>query len=144
MRKVVFAAAAAALLGACAGHPENRVGHAGTRAVPTEPGEAVWHLRAGLNVAALMCKGRGRTPVSGAYRQFLDRHRDLLGAAYRADQRRHGAGFERHETQLYNRFANQRDPSAFCRRAAEVAERANRMSSGALANQAGALLSRID
>lgn len=144
MRNYVAATSAAALLAACAGHPDSRVSHAGPLSVPAEPVEAVWHLRAGLNVAALMCKGRGRTPVAGAYRQFLDRHHGLLSAAYRADQRRHGSRFERHETQLYNRFANQRDPASFCRRAAEVAAHANRMSSAVLADRAGALLSRID
>jgi hypothetical protein len=144
MRKHGFAALAAALLGACAGHSDNRIVQTRAGGVPAEPAEAVWHLRAGLNVAALLCKGRGRTSVVGAYRRFLERHRDLLSAAYRADQRRHGSRFERHETQLYNRFANQRDPVSFCRRAAEVAAQANRLSSAALANQAGALLGRID
>ena len=144
MRNVVIAAAAAALLGGCAGHSNNRASAVRIGTVPAEPSEAVWHLRAGLNVAALLCKGRGRVAVAGAYQRFLVRHRALLSAAYRADQRRHGSGFERHETQLYNRFANQRDPAAFCRRSAEVAEQANQMSSAALAERAGALLGRID
>lgn len=144
MRNLVVAAGAAALLGACAGPSNNRASAVRIGPAPAEPSEAVWHLRAGLNVAALLCKGRGRVAVAGAYQRFLARHRALLNAAYQADQRRHGSGFERHETQLYNHFANQRDPASFCRRAADIAERAGQMSSAALAERAGALLGRID
>lgn len=109
-----------------------------------EPSEAVWHLRAGLNVAALVCKGRGRTPVAGHYSRLLARHKGLLAQAYAAEQRRHGKGLDRHQTQLYNRFSNQRNPVRFCTSAASVARRAGAMSSPALASEARGLLGEID
>jgi hypothetical protein len=109
-----------------------------------EPGEAVWHLRAGLNVAALSCKGRGRTPVSGLYSRVLARHKSLLSQAYAGEQRRHGKGLDRHLTQLYNRFSNQRNPEKFCASAASVGKRAAAMDSPALAANSRSLLSEID
>jgi hypothetical protein len=106
--------------------------------------EAVWHLRAGLNVAALMCKGRGRVSVAADYSRLLTRHRSLLAAAYAAEQKRHGGGLDRHQTRLYNRFSNQRDPAGFCRNAADAARRAVAMDSPSLARSAGNLVSALD
>jgi hypothetical protein len=111
--------------------------------VLADPGEAVWHLRAGLNVAALSCKGRGRTPVAGFYSRFLGRHKALLSSAYAAEQRRHGKALDRHQTQLYNRFANQRNPARFCATSASVAKRAAAMDSPALAANARRMLGEI-
>lgn len=109
-------------------------------AIPAEPGAAVWHLRAGLNVAALTCRGRGRVPVQSVYGQLLVRHRTLLAAAYSAEQHRQGAQFDRSETRLYNRWSNQRYPEQFCRDAANVARRVVAMDSLTLAANAGNLL----
>ena len=109
-----------------------------------DEGEAVWHLRAGLNVAALSCRGRGRTPVAAQYALVLTRHKGLLAEAYGAEQRRYGKGLDRHQTQLYNRFSNQRNPEQFCSAAAMVAREANAMDSPGLARNARNLLGRID
>lgn len=109
-----------------------------------EPNESVWHLRAGLNVAALSCRGSGRQKVAPAYARLLSRHRGLLASSYALEQRRHGSGLDRHQTQLYNRFALQRSPERFCASAANVADQAVAMDSNALAKNAGSLLSRID
>lgn len=111
--------------------------------IPAQPSAAVWHLRAGLNVAALSCKGRGRVPVRGPYGQVLSRHRALLAAAYSAEQRRQGGNFDRSETRLYNRFSYQRHPEQFCHDAASVARRAAAMDSPTLALNAGSLLSEL-
>jgi hypothetical protein len=108
-----------------------------------EPGEAVWHLRAGLNVAALSCRGRGRTGVASGYSKLLSRHRSLLAAAYAGEQRRYGKGLDRHLTQIYNRFAYQPSPAKFCTNAAAVADEAVRMDSAALSGQAKRLLARL-
>ena len=112
-----------------------------TRSAP--PGGSVWQLRAGLNVAALLCKGRGRVSVVGDYARMLSHHRGLLAAAYSAEQVRYGGGFDRHETRLYNRFSNQRDPVRFCRIAAGVARQAVSMNSPALAQRASRLVSAL-
>ena len=107
------------------------------------PNEAVWHLRAGLNVAALSCRGRGRTSVVRAYSRMLDRHRALLSQSYSVEQRRHGASLDRHQTQLYNRFSNQRSPERFCRKASAVASRVNAMDSPSVSANAARLLNEL-
>jgi hypothetical protein len=111
--------------------------------VVSDPGEAVWHLRAGLNVAALSCRGRGRAAVAGGYSKLLSRHRSLLASAYAGEQRRHGKGLDRHLTKIYNQFAYQPEPGKFCSDAAAVAAEANQMDSVALSGQARKLLGRL-
>ncbi|MBS0474853.1 MAG: hypothetical protein JSR28_06860 [Proteobacteria bacterium] len=106
--------------------------------------ENLWHLRAGLNVAALSCRGSGREAIAPAYSRLLSRHRSLLASAYAVEQRRQGGGMDRHLTQLYNRFAMQRSPAEFCANAAAVATEANAMDSPTLARNAGTLLARLD
>lgn len=108
-----------------------------------DPGEAVWHLRSGLNVAALSCRGKGRTPVSGDYARLLTRHKALLASAYAGEQRRYGKALDRHLTQLYNRFAFQHSPERFCASAAAVAAEAVRIDSPTLSARARNLLDRI-
>ncbi|NCU12008.1 MAG: hypothetical protein GXC70_07610 [Sphingomonadaceae bacterium] len=130
------------LLAGCAGQSPAPPPVRGASSV--EAGEAVWHLRAGLNVAALTCKGRGRTPVAGHYARILTRHKGLLANAYANEQRRLGKGFDRQQTRLYNRFSNQKDPAKFCGRAASVARQAAAMDSPTLAVNARRLLADLD
>ena len=135
----------ALLLSACAAKHEARRPLAASSSVKhgAPPNEAVWHLRAGLNVAALSCRGRGRTSVVGAYSRMLDRHRTLLAQSYSVEQRRHGAGLDRHQTQLYNRFSNQRSPERFCRNASAVAKRVNAMDSPSVSANASRFLNEL-
>jgi hypothetical protein len=166
MSRIAVVTALAVLLAGCAGDrpapvakaPQQRAPQVQAQARPqpqplprrapgpavSDPGEAVWHLRAGLNVAALSCRGRGRASVAGGYSQLLNRHRSLLASAYAGEQRRHGKGLDRHLTQLYNRFAYQPEPGEFCSDAAAVATEANRMDSATLSGQARRLLGRLD
>jgi hypothetical protein len=102
--------------------------------------EAVWGLRAGLNVAALSCRGQGRQPVAGDYARMLTRHRGLLAAAYRQEQGRQGSAFDRQQTRVYNTFANQPSPARFCSAASSAAQRANSLDSVAFASAAPRLL----
>lgn len=140
---------AALSLGACS-HKAERP-HVQVKPSPQRPAprsaaasEDLWHLRIGLNVAALSCRGKGREPVAGAYRQVLSRHASLLKAAYDAEQKRYGrSGYDSHATKLYNRFANQRSAARFCSTAAEVARRAGSMDSLALAEEAPAMLGQL-
>lgn len=109
---------------------------------PRNGGAAVWNLRAGLNVAALSCR---RTPgVQRDYRKLLSRHKDLLAATYEAERRRGGSGFDRQQTRLYNRFANQRSPARFCQTAAGVAKEASAMESARLVPAASGLVARLE
>lgn len=129
------------ILSACARGDDRPVVGAG---LDGEPPEALWHLRAGLNVAALSCQGRGRKSVRNAYHRMLAKHRTALEQAYQAEERRHGkAGLDRHQTKLYNRFSNQRRPARFCKAAASIAGRANGMDSARLASNSRKLLSEL-
>lgn len=161
MKRIALSLGLAVLVAACSSKPAQQVnrGHSlppppqrSASAAPApvkalaqvEPGEAVWHLRAGLNVAALSCRGKGRTPVAGGYARILTRHKTLLAQAYAGEQRRHGKGLDTHQTRLYNRFSNQKNPARFCASAAAVAQRANAMDSPTLAMNARSLLGEID
>lgn len=109
-----------------------------------EPSEIVWNLRAGLNVAALSCRGRDRRPVAGDYARLLSHHRELLAIAYRQEQARQGvAAFDRQQTRLYNGFANQASPIYFCQAAESIAQRANALQSAALVTAAPRLLGEL-
>ena len=134
-------ALAALLLSACSGQREVRSGPLPARATVSE---SLWHLRAGLNVAALSCRGRGRVTVAADYRRVISRHASLMNAAYAEEQRRYGAsGYDHHATQIYNKFANQRSPERFCRTASGVARRAAGMNSAQLGEDAPGLLSEL-
>jgi len=106
---------------------------------------SVWNLRAGLNVAALSCRGGGKANVAGEYRKMLSRHRDLLASAHKAEERRLGqAGFDRQQTKTYNRFSNQRSPQRFCQTASDLAKSANRMASAELAPASRGMVSQLE
>jgi len=118
---------------------------AATPALNGRTSASVWQLRAGLNVAALSCRGRGKASVSGDYRRMLSRHKALLAAAYKAEERRLGrAGFDRQQTRMYNRYANQRSPQQFCQTASQVARNANRMNSAEQAPAARGMVAQLD
>lgn len=161
MRTFTVSLTALALLAGCSSKPEPRVAarkplppwpeapatKPAARPVPralADVNEAVWQLRAGLNVAALICKGKGRASVAGDYARLLTRHKSLLAAAHVAEQKRRGSGFDRHQTRLYNRYSNQRDPVGFCRDAAGVARRAAAMDSPSLSRSASGLVSELN
>lgn len=106
--------------------------------------EAVWSVRAGLNVAALSCRGRGRQPVAGEYARMLTRHRDLLATAYRREQERQGTrAFDRQQTRIYNTFANQTSPARFCGTASSVVHRVNGLDSAAFTLAAPRMLGEL-
>jgi hypothetical protein len=140
-------------LGGCARHKHRVAMSRPSPHVPTTPviqptpgdgAAAVWNLRAGLNVAALSCRGRGRQSVAGDYARLLTRHKALLAAAYRREQTRQGANaFDRQQTRLYNGFANQASPAHFCRTAGAVVQRAIGLDSAALSVAAPGLLGEL-
>lgn len=106
--------------------------------------ETVWSLRAGLNVAALSCRGPGRQPVAVPYAQLLTRHDALLATAYLQEQgRQNPETFDRQQTRLYNTFANQASAPHFCQAAIAVAQRAIGLDSSGLAAEAPRLLAQL-
>ncbi|HEY0315919.1 MAG TPA: SPOR domain-containing protein [Sphingomonas sp.] len=94
------------------------------------PGEALWHVRAALNVAALLC---GRHPGGAAlvqrYNALLVDDKAALAVAYASETRRYGSGdpaaLDRHMTQLYNFFARPQATPALCAVAAEESQQAS-------------------
>jgi hypothetical protein len=93
------------------------------------PEEALWHVRAALNVAALLC---GRRPGGAAlvqrYNALLADDKATLATAYGAETRRYGSGdpaaLDRHMTQLYNFFARPDATPSFCAEAMAVSQQA--------------------
>lgn len=90
------------------------------------PAAAVWHLRAGLNVAALACRADEATVVA-RYNAFLGAHRVELAqaeAAYAAEFRAGGGDWrDRYDdamTRLYNYYATPPAQAAFCAAATEL------------------------
>jgi len=112
--------------------------------------EAIWHLRAGMNVAALNCGTGGHKAVDAGYNQMIALHKDMLGNAYEAEAQRFGKdrtgirAMDRHQTGLYNFFANIRSLGQFCRIADAIATRANAMSSTELALAARHFLAELE
>jgi hypothetical protein len=93
--------------------------------------ETLWHLRAGLNVAALSCAQRVGPTIVGDYNNFLKAKRALLDQAYRdlsEDYRDRGGNWQRSldadMTKLYNHFASPTAQAAFCDAAALEVKRA--------------------
>lgn len=81
----------------------------------------LWHLRAGLNVAALACRGPEEATVVAHYNALLARHAALLKAAeatYAAEYQASGGEWrDRYDdqmTRLYNHWGQVRGREAFC------------------------------
>ena len=91
----------------------------------------LWHLRAGLNVAALACRGPDEAATVARYNALIARHAAELKAAeaaYAAEyQARFGASggdwrdrYDDDQTRLYNFFGQARGRAAFCAAAGEA------------------------
>jgi hypothetical protein len=107
--------------------------------------EYVWHLRSGLNVAALNCRGRGNANVASGYNRMLSRHRSILADAARQEQARHpGRAYDSHITSVYNRHALIRNHRHYCAEAQAIVGRINTASSAELARMAPAALDQLD
>ena len=109
------------------------------------PAATLWHLRAGLNVAALGCDDSERT-VSAAYERLLARNRRTLADAYRdlSAEHRDTAAFETAMTQLYNYYAQPPAQPGFCAAARAVLAEAEALPVEGLAMLAPDALARID
>jgi len=113
---------------------------------------ALWHLRAGLNVAALSCPGEQGATITAGYNALLAAHRAELKAAeatYAAEYRGGGAPdwrdrYDNAMTRLYNFFSQTPVRPAFCAAAAEVLGQAAAIQAPALASFAVADLPLLD
>jgi hypothetical protein len=121
---------------------------------PVDPGqsplEAAWHVRAGLNVAALSCTGGNA--LARDYNLFLQRQKAPLARAYAEEQARYRAAhgsdgqreLDRHMTKLYNHFAWPPAQQGFCAAAKAVVADALATASDRFEAYAPAALARLD
>jgi hypothetical protein len=108
--------------------------------------EALWHVRAALNVAALSCARRpgGATTVA-RYNALLTQRKAVFATAYAAERARFGqAALDVHMTRLYNFFAQPPAQAAFCAAAAGVADRAVAVSPAGLPQFAPGALDTLE
>ena len=114
--------------------------------------EAVWHMRAALNVAALSCRTRKTLGVATAYNRMLARHKSELAAANASEvapfQARYGtkwaAAYDTHATKLYNFFAMPAGQVQLCIAAAQVLARINTIAPDTLADYAPKALALLE
>ncbi len=106
--------------------------------LPSE--EALWHLRMGLNVAALSCYD-ATDGVNTAYSQFLTLHKARLAKANtamdalwvdRAGKKEARTARDNHSVEVYNFFALPTITPVFCAAATQVLARANALPSTGL------------
>lgn len=112
------------------------------------PEESLWHVRAALNVAALLCGHQpGGPALVRRYNALLTDDKATLATAYASETRRYGSGdpaaLDRHMTQLYNFFARPQGTVAFCAAAMDVAQQAAAMPAAQLASFAPPALARL-
>lgn len=114
--------------------------------------EALWHMRAALNVAALSCRTKKTAGVAPAYNRMLARHKSVLAVANSAEQApfhaRYGAKwagpYDTHATRLYNFFAMPTAQVQFCAAASQVLANANAMAPASLTSFAPAALAQLE
>jgi hypothetical protein len=107
---------------------------------------AIWHLRAGLNVAALGCRGLDEAALVAGYNRLLADHRAEFADAYRTLSREHAdaAAFDTAMTRLYNYYALPPAQAGLCDAARAVLTELATLPAGSLASQAPAALQRLD
>lgn len=116
-----------------------------------DPLETLWHVRAGLNVAALSCAQRVGPAIASDYNAFLKAKKDLLAAAYQSlsdSYKAKGGNWQRaldaDMTKLYNHFASPTAQAAFCDAAAAEVKRAIAAHPDGYAGWSADMLARLD
>lgn len=115
------------------------------------PAATLWHLRAGLNVAALACRGPDEAVIAAGYNALLAGHVATLQAAeaaYAAEYRAAGGDWrDRYDdsmTRLYNFFSQSGGRVAFCRTAVGTLAEAQAVPDAELPQFAATRLSLLD
>ena len=111
----------------------------------------VWHLRVGLNVAALACRGPQEATIVAGYNALLTTHKAALvaaEAAYAAEYRKAGGDWrDRYDdamTRLYNFFSQSPARDQFCATAGAVLTEAQTVPAADLTGFAQTRLVRLD
>lgn len=115
------------------------------------PAAALWHLRAGLNVAALSCHGAGEAALVARYNAMLAEHKAALAsaeAAYLTEYRTDGGDwrdrYDDDQTRLYNFFGQAHGRSALCVAADETLADLTAVDDASLTADAGKRLAALD
>jgi hypothetical protein len=116
--------------------------------------QAMWHVRAALNVAAIGCRtGDGGAALVASYNAMLSSQRAALAAANKSVEAsfraRYGASawqgaHDAYMTRLYNFFAAPAAKPAFCAAAAPLAARAANMPASEFAAFAASALPQLE
>lgn len=93
---------------------------------------AIWSIRAGLNVAALQCQFSGYLQTVNNYNAFLKHHADELSQAQtallahfkRVDGAKSASSFDQYNTKMYNSFSTLDAQYQFCDAAGRVGRQA--------------------
>lgn len=112
----------------------------------------IWHFRAGLNVAALACRGPGDALVAARYNAILTRQRSVLrdSEAQLAEEYRTGGGtawrtrYDHAMTVLYNFFSQGFAHDAFCASATQILAESETVAPAAFPAFAAARLPALD
>lgn len=107
---------------------------------------AIWHLRAGLNVAALSCRGPQEATLIAGYNALLNRNRADFDRAYKTLGSEYGSvdAFDGAMTKLYNYYALPPAQAGLCAIAPVILSDAATLPATEFGNFAPAALSRID
>jgi hypothetical protein len=113
--------------------------------------EALWKMRAALNVAALQCQYNPSLKVVDNYNQFVKRHNSELESArttmegsYRRRFGKAWAGqFDRYNTRTYNSFSATGVQVAYCNKMGEVGTKSLALEPGTLMAYAEATVPEI-
>lgn len=112
---------------------------------------AVWNVRAGLNVAALQCQFSGYLKTVKNYNDFLRHHGDelvqsqqiMLGHFRRVDGARAANSFDQYTTRTYNSYSTLDAQYAFCDAAGRVGRLVLALPKGGLTAMALNLLPQV-
>lgn len=91
------------------------------------PAATLWHLRTGLNVAALACRGPDAARLAAAYNALLARRSAALAAAVAGDGAEYRAGggdwrdrYDDDQTRLYNFWSRAHGRAGLCAAAGDA------------------------
>lgn len=115
------------------------------------PAAALWHLRAGLNVAALACRGPEAEAIVSGYNALLAGHGPTLRAAeatYAAEYQAQGGDwrdrYDDAQTRLYNFWSQARGRAGLCEAAGAALAVTQGADDAALAGLAAKQLAALD
>lgn len=104
----------------------------------------LWHLRAGLNVAALSCQGDVGAAIRAGYNGWLGQQKALLARAASSYEAEYATSFDDAMTRLYNFWSQTPVRPGFCAAAAEVMPQVAAADATALPTIAAADLAALD